>query len=242
MWFAHTDERDGTFVVNGPDFNAAEPEKSEPEGRKRESRLDWILIKGGSTTPDPFAPELGLQPFKDFLRVGRDKHLLLLLARRARNRPIETAPSPGWESILYGTFDWKLRRFPFLTRQQHSNSSVQIVARGANGAIDIIGPAGIPDGRADQVIDVTLDRTLNLKIASWDIETTDKRGHWVSAPNANGWWLIKIDKSDGNGLAAGKTRLRLCFPDYGDFERASAFTLRAFDIDGNLVLSQTIQK
>jgi hypothetical protein len=127
-------------------------------------------------------------------------------------------------------------------RQLDSNGPVQIIAWGADGKIDIVGPAGIPDGRADQVIDVALDRTLSSRIASWDIETTDKRGHWVSAPNVNGWWLIKVDTASETGLAEGKTRLRLYFPDYGDFERASAFTLRATDIDGTLVINQTIQK
>jgi hypothetical protein len=211
--------------------------------RDGESRLEWILITGVSPSADPFAPALGLRPFTGFLSIGREGGWLLALAKQARDRPIaaEASPPEGWQNIAYGTLDWQWRRI-YPLRPEDSNGAIEIVWRKTEDNIDVTGPSGAPDGRADQVIEIALDRTLRLKIAAWDIETTDKRGHWVSRQNSRGWWLITIAPLDDPTPVSDRSRLRLCFPDYGDFDRASAFVLRALDRNGDPLINQTVQK
>jgi hypothetical protein len=79
-------------------------------------------------------------------------------------------------------------------------------------------------------------------ITGWEIETSDRHGHWLSIANSQGWWLIKIDPLPKTDARSKRVQLRLIFPDYGDFERATGFALRATDIDGNLLIDQTIRK
>jgi hypothetical protein len=211
-----------------------------PEGQ---SRLDWIFVRGESIS-NPFQPEFDLQPFKDFLRIGRDQGDLLVLARRARNRPIEirTGSSSGSGDFVYGTLEWQLRTRPYPLRIPDARRPLDILWRGTADNIDVTGPSGVPDGRADQVIDVALERALQLRVSAWDIETIDKRGHWLSNKNPHGLWLIKVEFLPMTEGLANQAHVRLIFPDYGDFERASSFVLRATDINGILVIDQTINK
>jgi hypothetical protein len=209
-----------------------------------ESRLDWIELKGAPTSPEPFKSEFGLTAFKDFITMGRDDGRLIFLANRARNHPVTVDPTDaqGSQEIVYGTLDWGLRWPPRPLNRRSPSSAIDINLRRTEDGLDVTGPAGIPDGRVDQVIEVHLDRETERTIADWDIETTDHRGRWLSYANPRGWWLIRIDPLPVTAVDGKRAHLRLIFPDYGDFERASGFTLRATDNDGNLIINKTIQK
>jgi hypothetical protein len=209
-----------------------------------ESRLDWILLAGAATKQDPFKSEFNLAAFQDFLTIGRTDGRLVFLANRARNRPVsvEPADTQDCKAIVYGTLDWRLRWPPRVLGQRAPPPAVDVILRQTRDGIDLTGPVGIPDGRPDQVIEVQLDEESAQTIAEWDIETSDRRGHWVSNANSQGWWLIKIDPLPRTGIQPKRVHLRLIFPDYGDFEQATAFALRATDIDGNLVVERTITK
>jgi hypothetical protein len=209
-----------------------------------ERRLDWILLTGVRTKPDPLKPEFSLTAFQDFITIGRTDGRLTLLASRARNHPIAVEPADAQDckAIVYGTLDWRLRWPPRPLGRRTQSRDVNVILRRTADGIDVTGPRGIPDGRPDQVVEVQLDEESAHTIAEWDIETSDPRGHWVSNANSQGWWLIKIEPLPRNGTQPKRVHLRLIFPDYGDFERAAAFALRATDIDGNLVVERTIPK
>jgi hypothetical protein len=205
------------------------------------SNVDWILIDGKINTTDPFAGEFGLAAFQDFVRVGRNNGQLLLLAKRVRNRSMSLEETdPNIRVAGYGSLDWQLRWPPRPLPLMKPVESVRIVWQSTSGNLDVTGPLGAPDGRPDEVIDVALDANVWHRIAGWDIQTTDKRGHWVNYENSNGWWRIKVASLPATPST--RAHLQLIFPDYGDFERASAFTLRAKDISGTLVFEQTISK
>jgi hypothetical protein len=207
------------------------------------SKVDWILLVGAETKSDPFRSEFNLTAFQDFITIGRNDGRLTLLANRARRRAITIEPADAAESktVVYGTLDWSLR-WPPRPLERRPSRALEVVLRRTEQGLDVTGPQGVPDGRADQVIEVRLDEEFRRTIAAWEIETTDYHGHWLTNANLNGWWLIKVDPLPPTDTQPHRVGLRLIFPDYGDFERAPGFVLRATDIDGNLLIDQTIQK
>jgi hypothetical protein len=209
-----------------------------------ESRLDWILLSGAISKPEPFKTEFNLTAFQDFITIGRTDGRLILLANRARNRPVavEPADTQDCKAIVYGTLDWQLRWPPRPLGERTPPPAVDVILRQTKDGVDLTGPLGIPDGRPDQVIEVQLKEDLARIIAGWEIETSDQHGHWLSIANSQGWWLIKVDPLPKTDTRSKRVQLRLIFPDYGDFERATGFALRATDIDGNLLIDQTIRK
>lgn len=205
-----------------------------------DSEVDWILFRGGVIKQDPFRRDLNLTPFRDFKAFERNDGHLLYLATRTRLHPVANLETLDWRTILYGKLKWAARWPPRPFDQSTWFAAADITLRRTSDHIDVTGPTGIADGRFDEVIEVRMDKESAPLVASWDIETTDRRGHWVSNENVNGWWLIKVDS-----LPTGESKracFRLVFPDYGDFDRAQAFTLRASDIEGNVVVSKTIRK
>ncbi len=119
--------------------------------------------------------------------------------------------------------------------------SPEVLLLGKPG-VDVSGPAGIPDGQPDVVIQVTLPQRTLREVSAWEIETSDHHGHWTSAKNPNGWWLIKAVPDTEQKLEANSSRIKLYFAGTGDFDNASAFILRALDNEGDSVFEQTVQK
>jgi hypothetical protein len=207
--------------------------------------IAWIFFRESSQPPRMKNDGNDLRLYFDYVLPTRSSGSWVLLSKAGRSRSITIDPqkTPELKTIDYGTLKWRWQwRWRSRTHTAWFSAPPTITLLGKVGSVDLAGPEGSPDGKPDEVIQIDGESRSLKRVASWDIETTDQRGRWVSAPNPNGWWLIKVDLSNETGLPEGKTRLRLCFPDYGDFERASAFTLRATDIDGTLVFNQTIQK
>jgi hypothetical protein len=203
--------------------------------------IAWIFFRESSQLPAMKDNGADLKLYFDYVQPNRRVGSWVLLSKTGRNLTVRIDPQqrPELKSIDYGTLKWRLQ-WRWRSRAQLAIPAVTMLGKG--GYLDLAGPEGGPDGKPDEVVQIDLESPALKRIKSWEIETTDKRGHWVTAANPNGWWLIKVDPSTEPRLTEGKTRLRLCFADYGDFERASGFTLRATDSDGNLVINQTIQK
>jgi hypothetical protein len=143
----------------------------------------------------------------------------------------------------FGTLDWRRRWTPrtaVLALQDYLFSPT-VVLLGKTQNVDIIGPKGEPDGEPDQVVRVTLHQRLFDRIRAWEIETDDKHGHWVTTPNSQGWWLIKVHESQKKE-GSDQIQVTLCFPDFGDFEKASAFAVRASDASGRYVFEREVRK
>jgi hypothetical protein len=207
-------------------------------------KADWVLLTHAPASPNPFEPELGLTPFRGFFRFGRNDGTFILLSSQARKSGgmLTISEKASWDKLFYGQLDWRLRWPPRPFSQHTALAEPVIDLRHARDGIDVTGPQGIPDGRPDEIIDVQLKRDLGSAIADWDLETTDQRGRWLSQKNSVGWWLIRVDIVEPGEAPTDSIKFRLTFPDYGDFERASAFTLRATGIDGKLVINKVIQK
>jgi len=205
----------------------------------------WILFREANKMPKLLRNGEALRPFMDFVVQQRDTGWFALLSTKARKSFIAIDPrdTPELQTIDYGTLRWGLLWPPRpLTDVAAYLWPARITLLGKIEGVDLEGPQGTPDGQPDEVIQVEVKRALLERICDWDIATVDGRGRWLSAPNPNGWWLIKTERASETTSRPGEIRLRLCFADYGDFEKASAFVLRATDIDGNLLINQTIQK
>lgn len=207
--------------------------------------IAWIYFRTPSRPPTMKGNGEDLKLYFDYVLPKRSNGSWVLLSKAGRNRTVTIDPHETTElkSIEFGTFQWQLQwRWRSRTQATPVVAQVRVTLLGEVGNLDLAGPNGGPDGKPDEIVQIDGETSVLNQIASWDIETTDKRGHWMSSPNPNGWWLIKVVPLTETEPTEGKTRLRLCVPDYGDFERASAFTLRAADIDGNLLINQTISK
>jgi hypothetical protein len=121
-------------------------------------------------------------------------------------------------------------------------SEPTVLVRGKVDNIDLAGPLGVPDNQPDEVIQVSVKPWLEPYVKTWEIETDYHDRHWISAINPQRWWLIRtaIDHAQTPGDAY--SHIKLCFPDFGDFERAPTFRLRATDSRGNIVWERTILK
>jgi hypothetical protein len=117
---------------------------------------------------------------------------------------------------------------------------VEVVFLGKPG-IDLAGPSGVPDGEPDLVIQVTVDARILHEIATWDIQANGGIGYWISTPNPNGWWLIKTEVDPKEKINSDRSVIRLCFTDNGD-QKISAFTLRALDRQGTIIIEHTVRK
>ena len=106
--------------------------------------------------------------------------------------------------------------------------------------IDLTGPAGRPDGALDLVLEVILEPTLLKEIETWEVHGSENLGHWTTAPNKNGWWLIRteLDPDQSNGK---ESRIRLCFPDNNN-PAMSTLILRALRPNGAILFQQAISK
>lgn len=106
--------------------------------------------------------------------------------------------------------------------------------------IDLTGPAGLPDGTPDLVLEVILEPALLKEIGTWEVHGNANLAHWTTAPNNDGWWLIRteLETDQSNGKRA---RIRLCFPDNNN-PAVSTLILRALRPNGAVLFQQTISR
>jgi len=107
--------------------------------------------------------------------------------------------------------------------------------------IDLAGPAAVPDGEPDLVLEVILEPALLKEVATWEAHGNANLGSWTTAPNKHGWWLIKTDLEPGQNPKANRSRIRLCFPDNND-PRITKLTVKASRSNGALLFQQTVSK
>ena len=212
----------------------------------RHNPLDWLEFIEARTAPKLFAQGRALFPPRDYLVLGHPNGIAVMLSKRAGSKPIivETKGSEEFRHLRAGTLDWQLQLIPRwvtpLVANRFANPTVSVLGKTSN--VDIAGPLGTPDGHPDEVIQVTLKPWLQSRIDTWEIETEYQSRHWISTSNPQGWWVIKTEVNASQTIEAGDPQIRLCFPDFGDFERAPTFKIRATDADGYLVWEQTIPK
>lgn len=208
-------------------------------------RVDWISFPGVSGAPKLYAAGRALLQFPEYVVPIRPDGTAVLLARAIQEKAIkiDVQSLTGLQSTEFGTLDWHRRWTPrtIALALQDYLFSPAIVLLGKGQKVDIAGPQGGPDGEPDEVIQVTLRQRLFDQIRAWEIETNDRRGHWVTSPNSQGWWLIKIrdsHKMEGTD----QIEVTICFPDFGDFENASAVAVRASDGNGRSIFEREIRK
>jgi hypothetical protein len=207
--------------------------------------IDWIAFPGASAMPKLYVDGRELMQFSEYVAPIRPDGTAVLMARAMQQKSIKidlqgVANSQGAE---FGTLDWRRRWTPrtMALAVQDYFFAPTIVLLGKSQNVDIAGPKGEPDGEPDQVVQVTLHQRLFDRIRAWAIETNDRHGHWVTTPNSQGWWLIKIRESQKKE-GSDQIQVTLCFPDFGDFEKAGAFALRASDASGRNVFEREVRK
>lgn len=107
--------------------------------------------------------------------------------------------------------------------------------------IDLAGPAAVPDGEPDLVLEIILEPALLKEVATWEIYGNANLGSWTSAPNKPGWWLIKTDLEREQYPKANRSRIRLCFPDNQD-PGITKLNVRALQASGAVLFQQMINK
>jgi hypothetical protein len=208
-------------------------------------RVDWISFPGASTTPKIYLAGRELTQFSEYVAPIRPDATAVLLARAIQERDInlDVQGSANLQSIEFGTLDWRWRWTPrtmaFALQDYFFPPTIALLGKGQN--LDIGGPQGGPDGEPDEIVQVTLRQRLFAEIRAWEIETDDRRGHWVTTANSHGWWLIKVQASPDKG-DTDQVQIALCFPDFGDFEKANGFALRAWGDSGCSIFERHIRK
>lgn len=207
---------------------------------------DWIEFRGPRTVPALSTEGSALVEPRDFIPPLRMDGVAVMLSSNARSKVIEVKSKVPEEiqGIRFGQLCWRLQWLPYWAVPVLIKNFIppEVLPLGKSANVDLAGPLGLPDGQPDEVIRVTLRRWVLRRIATWEIETEFQHRHWISTPNWQGWWLIRPDISNPPEIAEGHSVVRLCFPDFGDFERAPEFTLRALDAEGRTIFEQTIRK
>jgi hypothetical protein len=205
---------------------------------ERSKSADWILFVGSKTVPPLLAQRNELVRLREYKAITRVDGTAVILSTSARSETIDFDPhkAEGLRGVRLGRLSWRTQWMP---RWPTAISAPKIVFFGKPG-IDIGGPAGVPDGQPDDVIQIDLQQAELQKVSVWDVETTDHHGHVISIPNAYGWWLIKVktDIEAGQTLGTGRTRIWLCFPDSADIDNAPGITVRALDGEGGVVFEK----
>lgn len=107
--------------------------------------------------------------------------------------------------------------------------------------IDLAGPAAVPDGEPDLVLEIILEPALLKEVATWEVHANGNFGSWTTAPNNHGWWLIKTDLEPEQNPRPNRSRIRLCVPDNND-PRITKLTIKALQSTGAVLFQQTVSK
>jgi putative flippase GtrA len=207
--------------------------------------IDWILFSGPQKMPKLFSAGRELAPMKDFVAPFHPNGLFALLSREARRDVIEYGASEtgSIQEVQFGRLSWRFESIARKLRaivRKYLDTPPSLVSIGKSANIDLTGPAGLPDGTADQVIELDLPKATLRRITTWDLRSVDGSAHWSSAANLDHWWLIKALPTDRK-LANERTGIRLCLPDFGQLKAARSVTLRGLDNSGGVVLELPVR-
>ncbi|HYJ06861.1 MAG TPA: hypothetical protein VEX43_17145 [Chthoniobacterales bacterium] len=207
--------------------------------------VDWVLFEGVTSAPKLQSGSRSLKPRLDYVEPGRPKGVFLLLARNARQATLtyDASEAGALEKVQYGRLEWRfvsIRRALSPLLQKYSPRNARVVSEARVPGVDVAGPAGVPDGQPDQVIELDLAPATLRDIKVWDLQTGDGRAHWISKPNPQGWWLIKTVPGVTT-LPKNRAGIRLCFPDFGQLDQSDSATLRGLDEEGRVILELNIR-
>lgn len=198
--------------------------------------IDWVLFRGAETPPILTSGPRGLQPMVDFISPRHFDGLLVVLSTTARTESIgfDASGMTDRRGVEYGRFIWRFQSIGKTLRNtiDHFNGP-RVVSVAKVPEIDIAGPQGGPDGQPDEVIELEMPAAALKKVTVWDFVAEDGSAHWISAPNAQGWWLIKTQPT-GRVLPKGREGIRLCIPNFGQLELAGSAVLRGIDEMGQV--------
>ena len=219
-----------------------------PAGKLRASDgkvIDWILFTGPQQVPKLYSAGRKLDPMLDYVVPPHPRGLFTFIAQHARREVIEYDASETGppQEIEFGRLSWKFESVAHKLRpllRKHAEASPRLISIGKVPTIDVTGPAGGPDGVADEVIELELPKTTLGRITVWDLQSPDGSAHWTSAPNPHHWWLIKAVSSAGK-LGDEQACVRLCLPDFGQLEAARSLMLRGVDDSGAVYLDVPIR-
>ena len=207
--------------------------------------VDWVLFEGVTRAPKLQNGARSLQPRLDYAAPIRPKGIFLLLARNARESVLtyDASEAGALEKVQYGRLKWRfvsIRRALSPLLQKYSARNARVVSEARSPEVDVAGPAGVPDGQPDQVIELDLAPVTLRDVKVWDLQTGDGRAHWISTPNPQGWWLIKTVPGITT-LPRNRAGMKLCFPDFGQLDQSDSATLRGLDEEGRVILELSIR-
>lgn len=207
--------------------------------------VDWVLFEGVARAPKLQSGSRPLLERLDYVEPIRPKGIFLLLAKNARQAALtyDASGAGGLEKVHYGRLKWRfvsVRRALSPLLQRYSARNARLVSEAEVPGVDVAGPAGVPDGQPDQVIELDLSAVTLRDVKVWDLQTGDGRAHWVSTPNPQGWWLIKT-LPGVTTLPKNRAGMRLCFPDFGQLDQSDSATLRGLDEGGRVILELSIR-
>jgi len=207
--------------------------------------VDWILFEGVTRAPKLHSGSRPLQERVDYVEPVRPNGIFLLLAKNTRQAALTyDASEPGaLKKVQYGRLRWRfvsIRRALSPLLQKYSARNARLISEAKVAGVDVAGPAGVPDGQPDQVIELDLNAVILRDIKVWDLQTGDGRARWVSTPNPQGWWLIKT-LPGVTALSENRAGIRLCFPDVGQLDQSDSATLRGLNEEGRVILELSIR-
>lgn len=207
--------------------------------------IEWILFSGPEKMPKLSSAGRQLTPMMDYVAPYHPNGLFALLSRGARRDVIEydSSETGSVQELQFGRLSWRFESIARKLRpllRKYTQTPPTLVSIGKAAEIDLTGPAGVPDGVADEVVELDLSKATLRMITVWDLRADDGSAHWTSAATLEHWWLIKVLRSDRK-LGGDRTGIRLYLPDFGQVEAARSLTLRGLDDSGDLQLELPIR-
>ena len=204
-----------------------------------ERPVDWISLTETKTVPRLEQAGHALNLHSDYIITKETDGIEILLGSKARQKStvLSFEESSPIASVAFGRLRWGLAFPRKITALFRDEPGVRLL--GTTTGVDLAGPAGEPDGTADQVIEIEATSEVLQQIARWEIDAPESSAHWTSTSNSQGWWLIKVAPVPQNKSGRYQT-VRLCFPDFGQLKNAPNAILRAQDASGRVLLSTRV--
>ena len=92
------------------------------------------------------------------------------------------------------------------------------------------------------MVTLELPRWVASQVKDWKIELADNRGNWFTSPTVRGDLPIAIAQPSDLQVAASAQTIQLRFADNGNFDTATAGSIRGFDRLGQLVIESPLAR
>ena len=207
--------------------------------------IDWVLLLGARAVPAAIVTEgRNWEYAADFQYSVRTDGVAILPSKRMAGKAFQITPKNPKEiqRVDFGELVWTVRWSPKWLIYQWTRrfARMRVSFPGKVVGNDVAGLSGLPEGEPDEVISVELSGWVASQIKDWRIELEDNRGRWFTSPNVQGEWLITTNYPP-NAHEEKRTRtIRLCFPNNGNFNIASAVHLTGTDSLNQLVIEAVV--